>query len=133
MRWTLSENIVRLKLYTSLCVLKEKIGREYNLDKKKMRLWWILLLGFLLVSGTVKGGRIPREEDKDDDKDDDKNGNGNGSGDDKGIDTFNTKTTTKHRKKEPDHSILVALPLSFSKVLYKTDLFFNPPGRYSII
>ena len=56
-----------------------------------MRLWWILLLGFLLVSGTVQGGRIPREEDKDDDKDDDKNGNGNGSGDDKGIDTFNTK------------------------------------------
>ena len=45
-----------------------------------MRLWWILLLGFLIVSGTVKAGRIPREAGKGYDKDD----NGKGSGDDDG-------------------------------------------------
>lgn len=43
-----------------------------------MRLWWVLLLGVLIVSGTVRSAKVPKDGDDEDDKDnngDDKDNN----------------------------------------------------------
>jgi hypothetical protein len=45
-----------------------------------MRLWWVLLLGVLIVSGTVRSAKNPKDGDDDDDKDN--TGGDNGNGDD---------------------------------------------------
>jgi hypothetical protein len=51
-------------------------------SSRKMRLCWVLLLGVLIVSGTVKSSKTPKQDGDDNDDQDDNNGDESGDGND---------------------------------------------------